>query len=213
MRERLRTARHGRAEVDPSTHNTAAAMDAFFAEVADETPYVEFATALRTVLDGHGVLLDGRHIIDVGVGPGLMLAALLSGRRAGSVTGVDFSGAALAHAAKAIPGGMFRQHDIYELLGGRYDIVLCTEVLEHLRHPARAMRTLLDALEPDGTLVLTVPDGRVDFSRYHVNFWSPESWQVFVGETAPDHEAVLDTFRVRETAYYKNNLAIVRGRS
>jgi hypothetical protein len=58
-------------------------------------------------------------------------------------------------------------------------------------------------------MVLTVPDGRIDYSRYHLNFWSPESWRIFVTDAAPGHRISFDRFRVRESAHYENNLAII----
>lgn len=210
LRERLAKVRQGDAGIDPAGHNTAAGMDDFFAVVANPTPYREFAAALRPVLERHGVLLDGARIMDAGVGPGLMLRELVSGRRPASIAGVDFSAEALRHAAEAIPEGTFRRHDLYEPLDGEYDVVICTEVLEHLQSPGRAMRTLLDALAPSGALVLTVPDGRVDYSRYHVNFWSPESWKAFVEDAAPGCRIAFDRFRIRERSHYENNAAIVR---
>jgi SAM-dependent methyltransferase len=39
----------------------------------------------------------------------------------------------------------------------QFDIVLCTEVLEHLPDPALAFVKLLNLLKPDGVLILTVP--------------------------------------------------------
>ncbi len=40
---------------------------------------------------------------------------------------------------------------------GDFDSVLCTEVLEHLREPRRAMSEIYRVLRPDGSLLLTTP--------------------------------------------------------
>ena len=40
---------------------------------------------------------------------------------------------------------------------GVFDLILCTEVLEHLPHPAAALRGMAHALAPHGALVLTTP--------------------------------------------------------
>ena len=37
------------------------------------------------------------------------------------------------------------------------DIILCTEVLEHVPEPVRLLRTMCNQLNPNGTLVLTIP--------------------------------------------------------
>jgi SAM-dependent methyltransferase len=50
--------------------------------------------------------------------------------------------------------------DLHELpaeLSGRFDFVLCTEVLEHVADPARVLRELARVLRPGGQILLTVP--------------------------------------------------------
>jgi len=42
---------------------------------------------------------------------------------------------------------------------GRFDTVLCLNVLEHVREPLPALRNMLGALQPGGCLVLYVPQG------------------------------------------------------
>ena len=55
---------------------------------------------------------------------------------------------------------------------GSFDTVVCTEVLEHVPHPARALAEIHRVLKPGGFLVLTVPmywprhDLPYDFFRY-----------------------------------------------
>ena len=90
----------------------------------------------------------------------------------------------------------------------RYGAAFFMQVLEHLADPDAAIRRLLEVVEDDGTLVLTVPDGREDrfpakeydpeFGSYsgHVNFWSPEGWHHFLARAAPGcriHSAKLAT--------------------
>ena len=80
----------------------------------------------------------------------------------------------------------------FQAVEDTFDVIFCTEVLEHLVDPAAALRKLLRCLKPSGVLILTVPDGRIDQhpagairsdgSAYwgHINFWSPESWTLFI---------------------------------
>lgn len=55
---------------------------------------------------------------------------------------------------------------------GRFDLVLCTQVLEHLRDPAAVLRELRRVLRPGGRLWLTAPlfyeehEAPYDFFRY-----------------------------------------------
>jgi 2-polyprenyl-3-methyl-5-hydroxy-6-metoxy-1,4-benzoquinol methylase len=62
----------------------------------------------------------------------------------------------------------------------KYDFVLCTEVLEHLLHPEIALNNIMNMLEENGKALITVPNGRTDTFGGHINFWSPESWNVFI---------------------------------
>jgi glycosyltransferase involved in cell wall biosynthesis/phospholipid N-methyltransferase len=47
----------------------------------------------------------------------------------------------------------------FEPWRGKFDTVVCLNVLEHVRDPLLALRNMYDALEPGGRLVLYVPQG------------------------------------------------------
>lgn len=64
------------------------------------------------------------------------------------------------------------------------DVILSTAVLEHLHRPAQAVKNLLSIKAKGGSLILAVPNGRMDQSAQHIHFWSPESWKIFVQEIA-----------------------------
>ncbi|HEY0513068.1 MAG TPA: glycosyltransferase [Thermoanaerobaculia bacterium] len=48
----------------------------------------------------------------------------------------------------------------FEPWAGRFDTVVCLNVLEHVRDPLLALRNMYDALAPGGRLVLYVPQGQ-----------------------------------------------------
>lgn len=73
-------------------------------------------------------------------------------------------------------------HLIHGSADGKYDVITCTETIEHLTEPEAAVRSLLRSLSSKGVLVLTVPDGRIDHYKNHINFWSPESWKIFANK-------------------------------
>ena len=214
LRENVRNARVDTRDIDPFSHNSSEVMDSFFGEEVDhadsDKPYREFAAALKETLRHHGVELKDRQIFDAGIGNGEMLRALLDGVEYGSVAGMDFSSVGIERANAAMPDGAFRVGNLMEPIGERFEVVFCTEVLEHLPEPATALRNVLGAVAPGGVAILTVPDGRVDYSKLHINFWSPESWRGFVSANADALDCTFDTFRVRPTALYEQNLAIVR---
>lgn len=134
-----------------------------------------------------------RHIADAGCGTGHFLSHLKdtlgkAGSEAASLTGFDYSPAALELARRTVPEASFSLLDIYAPLAGSFDVLVCIEVLEHLLYPERALRNLVDMLAPDGVLILAVPNGRLDHFAGHINFWSPESWRVFLETTCPGFE-------------------------
>ena len=51
----------------------------------------------------------------------------------------------------------------------------------------------------DTIAIITVPEGRRDTSMKHINFWSPESWQVFCKKNLPDgftcHHQLIDNLQ------------------
>lgn len=128
-----------------------------------------------------GVLQPATNVIDVGCGPGFFLETLAQRGLGTVLSGCDFSENAVQAAVRNCPEATFFVHDIYEPLDRQYDLLFCTETLEHLLYPARALRQLLAASR---VAVVTVPDGRNDSYIGHINFWSPESWGVFCQEGA-----------------------------
>jgi 2-polyprenyl-6-hydroxyphenyl methylase/3-demethylubiquinone-9 3-methyltransferase len=55
-----------------------------------------------------------------------------------------------------IPGNVF---DLPAERVGRFDVVLATEVIEHVAHPDRFLAKLAGFLKPDGAIVVTTPNG------------------------------------------------------
>jgi len=144
--------------------------------------------------------LNHKQIADVGCGIGNLLLHINKVFPSATLTGYDFSSKALEIANKRLSGVNFIEHDIYESLDGIYDIIFCTEVLEHLLYPENALNNLISAVKSGGYIFLTVPDGRIDNFEGHINFWSPESWDVFVQKhTTPNK---YETGKIHERNLY-----------
>ena len=201
--------RHQMKNVDAVVHNSESSMDAFFAQADEREPYVRFGQALRVELRRRGISLDGRRILDVGVGPGIALKELLRGSHPKNLAGFDFSRSALERARLELPEGEFDQRDVYLSVPGQYDVILCTEVLEHLEDPAAALRNMASATAPAAHMVVTVPDGRIDFSDKHINFWSPESWEFFLAHALPEWRIKTSVFQPYPETGHQTNLAIL----
>jgi 2-polyprenyl-3-methyl-5-hydroxy-6-metoxy-1,4-benzoquinol methylase len=146
---------------------------------------LEFYRAVSAQVHASGVCLDNKDVIDVGSGTGHLLSELRQWSKPRRLTGCDFSEEAIKFSRQRFPGCSFFRHDIYVPLPEQFDVVLCTEVLEHLERPYVALANLLGAVRPGGALVLTVPDGRRDTTLEHINFWSPESWKAFIERECP----------------------------
>jgi 2-polyprenyl-3-methyl-5-hydroxy-6-metoxy-1,4-benzoquinol methylase len=115
---------------------------------------------------------------DIGCGVGDLLCELRRRRPELSVSGLDFSGKAVEGAARALPDGAFRQFEIGQTLPydtASFDVVLCTDVLEHLEYPKLIAAELVRICRPGGVVVIVVPDGTGDQFLGHNWFWSEDS--------------------------------------
>ena len=137
-----------------------------------------------TILEEHAIDLSGKSVIDVGCGVGLLLKYLSDHYPVSSQTGMEYSEAAIEAAKRVYPAAEYIVHDINYPYPEEYGAVFCTEVIEHILYPGKAFRNLLKMVQDRGILYVTVPNGRYDTYAGHINFWSPESWNVFIAENS-----------------------------
>lgn len=103
--------------------------------------------------------------LEVGPGHGLAMFFAAGHPNARSVTGWDVSATSLGETGKALATlGTTRPVDLkqVDILSAddprsRYDLVIISEVLEHLERPDMAMRFLKSVLRPSGRVFLNVP--------------------------------------------------------
>ncbi|WGD30034.1 methyltransferase [Ancylobacter sp. WKF20] len=82
-------------------------------------------------------------VLDVGCGQGSMLQSLMPLRPAARYTGIDFSEGALKVARERAPGAEFMAFDVLNgTLDRRHDLVLCTDVVEHIEDDVTAIRNI-----------------------------------------------------------------------
>jgi len=100
-------------------------------------------------------------VLELGCGAGRMLGGVRRARPGLRLVGMDVSAAALAHAARCLPGVELRRvEDPAAPLpapDGEFDAVLVLDVLEHLADPRRALTELHRVLAAGGALHLNVP--------------------------------------------------------
>lgn len=104
--------------------------------------------------------LQGRTVVDVGCGGGILSEAMA--HRGAQVLGIDVARAALEVAElHALDGGIsveYRLESAEDLVGERgakFDVVTCMEMLEHVPDPARTLEALAGLARPGGHLFLS----------------------------------------------------------
>ena len=100
-----------------------------------------------------------RRILDLGSGNGAMAALMAS--QGFAVVGCDASLSGIEIARRAYPQIEFFQADVSnplpDLHRAAYDLVVSTEVIEHLFFPRQLFARAREALQPGGRLVVSTP--------------------------------------------------------
>lgn len=97
-------------------------------------------------------------VLEVGCGAGHVL-----GRFTGQRTGVDLSPSMLERSRRRLGSGVVLLQGSAEALplpDAAFDVVLCTEVLEHTREPRRVIAELLRVAAPSARVVVSIPNER-----------------------------------------------------
>jgi 2-polyprenyl-3-methyl-5-hydroxy-6-metoxy-1,4-benzoquinol methylase len=113
-------------------------------------------------------LPDGAEVLDVGCGNGVISRSL--GAVGFNVRGIDISDKTIARAKELnkYPNVRFEVVSAEQLVadGQRYHAVICSEVLEHLNEPGKLLSVLHEVLTEEGTLIVTVPNGKGARERF-----------------------------------------------
>lgn len=157
---------------------------------------LRFFYQLLQVVSDNRLDLSHKKIADIGSGTGYLLRLIEQQNEAPSLYGYDTFEDILELATLIVPQAQHLPLSLYDIQE-QFDFIFCTEVLEHLVEPKKALEAMKKLLKSSGTMVLSVPDGRIDQqasgkiredgSSYwgHIHFWSPESWELFLQENFP----------------------------
>ena len=114
-------------------------------------------------------MLRGARVLDVGGGAGRL--ASICARAGATVTLLDFSERAMslarttATATETDERIVFVVGEAEQMTYGRYDIIVLSEVIEHLANPVNTLSQLSRLLEPNGVFVISCPSF-VNFRGY-----------------------------------------------
>jgi 2-polyprenyl-3-methyl-5-hydroxy-6-metoxy-1,4-benzoquinol methylase len=128
-------------------------------------------------------------VLDLGCGAGRVGKALLDSGKAVEVTGVEIFEPAAAETRKhykAVHVG-----DIEEMTldyNDYFDVVVCGDVLEHLKEPAKVVKEIHRWLKPGGLIVCCVPN---------IRYWRISRDLIFKGDWEYVSEGIMDQTHLR----------------
>lgn len=108
-------------------------------------------------------------VLDVGCGLGELILDLNKVLPEAQFVGLDISPVAIDTCRRTVPSAAFHVIDIANhRLEETFDLVVCSEVTEHLENPFAAVSNLRRMTRPGGYLILTTPHGRVHLTEESV---------------------------------------------
>ena len=97
-------------------------------------------------------------ILDAGCGDGVNLNILTKVRGA-EIYGVDYNPVRIKRAKVEFPQAKIFEGDLTDLrIKDKFDIVLCSQVLEHIEDDDKVLKNLYNSMKDDGILIVGVPN-------------------------------------------------------
>lgn len=139
--------------------------------------------------------LQPQSILDVGAGEGFTLARLKKEKIGKKLEGIEYMDEAIAMGKKLHPDILVKKGDIYKLPyeDKIFDLVICTEVLEHLENPQKGLKELIRVSKK--YILVTVPNEpwftlqrflrgknilRLGAHPEHIQWWTSKGFETFV---------------------------------
>ena len=140
-----------------TSSSTVAHHDFGFRSANESHMHARFMPHILTLI---GDLPGGARVLDVGCGNGFTAGVFL--KRGCRVVGIDLSQSGIDWARRTYPDGRFEvlpaDDQILQRLGeSSFDVVVSTEVVEHLDAPREWAQGCFNALKPGGRFICTTP--------------------------------------------------------
>jgi ubiquinone/menaquinone biosynthesis C-methylase UbiE len=146
-----------------------------------------------------------RFALDIGCGTGLITRFIQSSQ----VVGIDINRWNLDQARKRIPEADFLQCDVEHLplRASIADVAICTEVVEHLYLPSRALGEIARIMRPNGTFIGSVPSSNPLWRfRNILSVTHPQSEPFHNNFSKPQLKELLSKFFLDTNLFYENLL-------
>ena len=158
--------------------------DDYWSRTEDQRVYGPMARhtrrLIRSILSG----LYYRSVVDIGCGEGTLLRNLFGDRNDMRKVGTDLSPLAVDMASRKNPGIEFKTLDLVnDALPERFDLVICSEVIEHIPDDQAAIRNLAEMTGK--YLVITTLGGsmrRHEPDIGHLRNYDPEALKAAVSD-------------------------------
>lgn len=123
---------------------------------------------------------DTKKVLDVGCSSGVLTAQITKALPQSKVTGLDSYQKAIVFARSKYPQINFIVGDAHRLpfKNNVFDLVICTETLEHLVDPAKALLEIRRVLVPRGCAIISMDSGSLLF-RIIWFFWTKTRGRVW----------------------------------
>lgn len=126
---------------------------------------------VRSVIEDHFRSRDSSRIaiLDVGCGNGSQLSIPLA-RLGFNVTGIDPDQGSISHAHRLAGNGAAARFlcASVEDVTANFDVVILSEVLEHVVDPASLLKSGARLLNPNGVVIVTTPNG---YGEFEMDSW------------------------------------------
>jgi SAM-dependent methyltransferase len=155
-----------------------------WAQWGDLPRYSPSAIHLRRLILAEARQLKFESVLDVGCGLGMMLQSLRAEFPSVRCAGADVASNVIERARALLPDVQFNVADCAAAPPpGRHDLILLSEVIEHLEDPWTTTRNLRAACS--GHLIVTTPTGPrlgTDHAFGHLRHFTPEELRTLVEE-------------------------------